>query len=81
MDKIVLLNVGIHSHPKKNWVWVLSMGLIPITKTYTQNSDLVGFIPRPIPMKPRFGGFHGYEKWGFQNTDQVFSGVNVYSYL
>ena len=46
--------------------WVLGMGLIPIPKTQIQNSDLVGFISRPIPMKPRFGGFRGYEKMGTQ---------------
>ncbi len=68
--------VGIHTRKK------LGIGLIPILKTHSQNSDLVGFIPRPIPMKPRFDGFHGYEKMGFeygshthnQNPNPVFFG-------
>ena len=27
------------------------------------NPDLIGFVPRPIPMKPRLGGFVGMKKW------------------
>ena len=44
----------------------LGMGMRPIlkTRTHIQNSDLVGFILRHIPMKPRFGGYRGYEKMG-----------------
>ena len=33
--------------PKKNWVWVLGMGLIPIPETHTQKPRKVRYQPYP----------------------------------
>ncbi len=54
----VCLNPYVHTRKKLGIGFGYGSSL-PIPKTHTHGiSRLVGFIPRPIPMKPRFDGFH-----------------------
>ena len=66
--KMLMQSLSHKFTPEKNWVWVFSMGLIPRHKIriwwvsypdpYSWNPILMDSIPKPMPMKPRFDGFH-----------------------
>ena len=76
---ISTLRVYSYIHTRKKLSLGLGMDLIHIPKTQIWWASY----PDPsIPMKPRFGGFRGYEKMGFEifSQTQFFSGVNVWVY-